>query len=456
MADEAGPWGRRERLAALTISLAVTASVFDGVMLNAALPTIAARLGADPSVAIWVVNAYQLAVVLVLLPLGRAADIYGHSRIYLCCIALFGIASLGCALATDLGSLALWRFVQGCGGAGMMGITNAMLRLVHPPERLARGMARVSLIVAMALAAGPTVASFLVSLADWRWLFLVNLPTVAILLVLGLRALPAGTRSGHRYDLFGALLSMATFGAFLLALDTGAHGAAAALPFLLGTIGLLAGAMLLHRQRGQESPLLPVDLLRRRLFGFSVATILAASAAQLTAYVVLPFQFQHGLGRSQIETGLLFLPWPIGLAIAAPVTGWIGDRTEAGRLCAAGLAIFAVGLVLLALLPAGATTADIVWRMAVCGLGYGLYQPPSSRTLLTSAPDDRLGSASVMGATARVMGQALGATVAALLFRILPANGGIVALLVAAGFATAGITLSLSRGAQPLAARSTG
>jgi DHA2 family multidrug resistance protein-like MFS transporter len=249
---------------------------------------------------------------------------------------------------------------------------------------------------------------------------------------------------------------MATFGMILLSLDAGAHRSATVLTVMLAIGGLGAGALLHRRQRGVAIPLLPVDMLRTRRFGFSVATMFAASAAQLIAYIVLPFLFQQDLGRSQIETGLLFLPWPIALAIAAPLAARLGDRIEAGIQCAAGLALFTLGLLLLALPGMQASFGDIAWRMALCGFGYGLFQPVNSKTLITSAQPARLGSASVMGATARVMGQAVGAAVAALLFRLLPEDGRTVTLFVAAGFAATGILLSLGRGPQPLAARGTG
>ena len=242
------------------MALAVTVSALDGVMLNSTLPTIATGLRADPHEAIWVVNAYQLAAALVLLPLGKAADIYGHKRIYLGCIALFGLGSLGSSLSSDLVSLAAWRFVQGCGGAGIMGVTNAMLRYVYPPATFPIGVARNSVLVALALAAGPTIASLIVTLAGWHWLFLVNLPIVAMLLVIGARALPFGARSPHRFDWMSALLSMAAFGLILLAVDFGVHSLALALPAALAVTGLTAAALLLLRQRGMVTPLVPVDL----------------------------------------------------------------------------------------------------------------------------------------------------------------------------------------------------
>jgi DHA2 family multidrug resistance protein-like MFS transporter len=434
-----------KRLAALTVALAVTVSALDGVMLNATLPTIAAQLRADPHEAIWVVNAYQLAAAIVLLPLGKAADIFGHKRIYLGCVLLFGFGSLGSSLAHDLPTLAVWRFLQGCGGAGIMGITNAMLRYVYPPRSFALGVARNSMLVAIALAIGPSLASIIVTFAGWRWLFLVNLPVVLLLLAIGIRTLPPGDRSAHRFDWPSAVFSMASFGLILIAVDAGAHGAAMLLPAMLAAGGLGAAGLLLRRQRGMAMPLLPVDLLRTHAFGLSVACMFVASAAQLIAYIGLPFLFQQDLGRSQIETGLLFLPWPIALAVTAPLAVRLAGRVDPSRQCALGLAVMATGLATLAMLGAGATTLDIVWRMALCGIGYGLFQPANSRTMMLSAPDGRLGSASVMGASARVMGQAIGAAVAAMLFRMLPDDGRVGALGVAALFAVAGVGFSLGR-----------
>ncbi len=422
------------------------------------MPSIAGQLGVGPAEAIWVVNAYQLAVALVLLPIGKAADIYGHTRLYLGCIALFGIASLGCAMADGLWSLAAWRFVQGCGGAGIMGVTNAMLRFVYPPEKLSRGISVNSLLVALALAGGPSFASFIVSLASWRWLFIVNLPVTVLLIAVGIASLPrAAERNGERLDAMSVMLSMATFGLALLALDAVAHRDGAAVPLALGLGGLLAGALLLWRQTGMEMPLLPVDLLRTRRFGLSVGTVFAASAAQLLAYVALPFHFQQDLGRTQIETGLLFLPWPLMLAAVAPFGGWLGNRIETGRLCAIGLVIFGSGLLLLALLRHDASVSG--YRVADGPVRVRLrHLPAAEQQGRDPGEPDRAqrqrerdgGDGARAGAGERRPRWRRWRS------RLLPVEGRVVALVVAAAFAAIGIVTSLSRGPQPLAARSTG
>lgn len=445
-APSLGLSGARRRWAALAIALAVVMSVMDGVMLNVALPAIQRGLHATPASAIWVVNAYQLAVAVVLLPLGKSADLFGHRRIYLGCMAVFTIASVGCATSRSLVALSLWRFLQGCGGAGFLGITNAMVRFIYPPRLLARGIATNSLVVALSLASAPTIASTLVTFASWHWLFLINLPIGILLLVIGARALPSPKPTGKGFDVIGASLCMAAFALIILALDAKAHQGGLWGPALLGIGGLGLTVALVRHQARRTAPLLPLDLLRTRLFALSVGTMFCAAMAQIMAYVSLPFFFQYDLGRTQLDTGLLFLPWPLAIACIAPISGQLGSRYPAAVLCGAGLAVFAAGLLSLAMLGHDATVTDIAWRMALCGLGYGFFQPPSSRTLIASAPLGRSGSASVMGATARVLGQASGAATVASIYRLLLAEGRVMTLLIAAGIALAGTAASLARG----------
>jgi MFS transporter, DHA2 family, multidrug resistance protein len=434
------PW------AAFAIALAVIMAVMDGVMLYAALPAIARDIGADPASAIWVVNAYQLAAALVLLPLGKIADIFGYRRVYLICLAIFTAASIGCAFSDGLASLAAWRFIQGCGGAGVLGITNAMLRTVYPPNLLAKGIGLNAMAVALAQASGPSIASFIVEFASWQWLFLINVPIGLLLLAIGSRTFPTRAGSGARFDLPSALLTMATFGLLISAIDAQAHEIGLTLTLCLGVSGIAVAILMVRHQLRQSPPMFPVDLLRTRMFGLSVGTMFCAATAQMMAFVSLPFFFQYSLGRSQIETGLLFLPWPLAVACANFLSSRIGNRFSARLLCSAGLAILALGLFLLAMLGNEVTLWDIVWRMAVCGFGYGTFQPPSSRAVMMSAPIERSGSASVMAASSRVLGQAIGAALVASLFRITGVHGTAITLTMAGAIALLAMLASMSRG----------
>src|SRR5690606_22436174 len=164
------------------------------------------------------------------------------------------------------------------------------------------------------------------------------------------------------------------------------------------------------------SPLLPGDLLRLPVFSLSVGTSICSFAARMLAYVSLPFYLQDGIGRSAVEAGPPLTSWPLALALAAPSSGRPAARHPAGLLCAVGLGTLATGLVLLGLLPTHPTDLEIVWRLAICGIGFGLFQSPNNRALIGSTPRERSGGASGMLGTARLLGQTSGAALAAFAF----------------------------------------
>jgi len=210
-------------------------------------------------------------------------------------------------------------------------------------------------------------------------------------------------------------------------------------------VALLSGAALIYRQLGLTAPMLPVDLYRRPMFALSSLTSLFSFAAQGLAFVALPFYFQTVLGLSAVETGLLLTPWPVMTAIAAPFAGPMSDRFPPAILGGIGLALLAIGLALIATLPGHPGTIGIVWRMMICGAGFGFFQSPNLRAIMSSAPPERSGGASGIVATSRLVGQSVGAALVALCFGISMLHGPSLALGLAAAFSAAGSLVSFSR-----------
>ncbi|CAM6812284.1 Antiseptic resistance protein [Escherichia coli] len=212
--------------AVLTIVIGISMAVLDGAIANVALPTIATDLHATPASSIWVVNAYQIAIVISLLSFSFLGDMFGYRRIYKCGLVVFLLSSLFCALSDSLQMLTLARVIQGFGGAALMSVNTALIRLIYPQRFLGRGMGINSFIVAVSSAAGPTIAAAILSIASWKWLFLINVPLGIIALLLAMRFLsPNGSRASKpRFDLPSAVMNALTFGLLITALSGFAQG----------------------------------------------------------------------------------------------------------------------------------------------------------------------------------------------------------------------------------------
>ncbi len=445
MVEADGLQGTARWLALATIFMTITMAVLDGAIANVALPTIARDVHASPAASIWVVNGFQLAITISLLPFASLGEIYGYRRVYQVGLFIFTLGSLLCALSDSLPMLATVRVLQGFGASGIMSVNAALIRFVMPQRQLGRGIGLNALVVAVAAAVGPTVASVILSVATWPWLFAVNVPIGIAAQAIAIVSLPATPRARHPFDWAAAGLSAVMFGLLIVAIDGAGHAANLLVPMGAFAGALVAGAILVPRMLRQAAPMLPLDLFRRPIFALSSATSIASFIAQSLAYVALPFYFQDVLGRSQVATGFLMTPWPLTVAVAAPIAGRLADRYPAGILGGIGLAVLAAGLALVVALPAHPSDFDIAWRMAICGAGFGFFQSPNNKALLDNAPRSRTGGASGVLSTSRLLGQTTGAALVALAFGVAGAAGTTTAMVMAAGFSALASGVSMLR-----------
>lgn len=448
------PMTSREKRGMAAIMIAVSLATLDTAIANTALPNIAADLHSTPAASVWIINAYQLAMVATLLPFAALGGIVGHRRIYLGGVMVFIVSSVICAMAWSLPSLAAARVLQGIGAAAIMSVNTALISAIFPIHRLGRGLGFNALVVGVSFAVGPTVASIILSFGTWPWLFAVNLPIGLLALSIGWHSLPQTKRSEHGFDPVAAILNVITFAALIFALGEGVQREPAQYVVAAVVVFAIAFALLLRRERGHPAPMLPVDLFRRPMFALSTVTAICSFAAQGLAFVSLPFYFEHVLGRNPVETGFLLTPWSAVVALMAPIAGRLSDRYPPGLLGGIGLAVMAAGMASLAIMPADASVLNIGIRMAVCGAGFGFFQSPNLKALMASAPRERASGASGVVATARLLGQATGAALVALSFGIAGAHGPTLALALGAGFAAAAAVASWLRLITPHSADS--
>jgi DHA2 family multidrug resistance protein-like MFS transporter len=435
------PAGWPRRFAVATITIGLSMSVLANSMTNLALPYIAQDLQISAESSIWIVNASQIALMVTLLPIAALADIIGYRHVYRTGLGIFCLASLGCALAPSLPWLIGARTIQGLGGAALMSVQPALVRAIYPRNMLGRGLGFNTTVVATSLAAGPSIGAAVLTLMSWPSLFAVYIPLGLVAFLLGERYLPHTHHIHRPFDFLSAIMSGFTFGLLIFGIDGIAHGHRPIV--ILAELGgaALLGGLFIWRQTRLADPMMPVDIFKRPIFALSISTGSCTFTAQGLAFVSLPFFFHTVLGKSATDTGFLLTAWPLALASVAPIAGRLADRHHAGILGAIGLTSMTTGLVLTALLPANPSTADIMWRLVLCGAGFGLFSSPNNRLMMNAVPRERSGSAGGIIATARTLGQTMGAALVALIFGLFDFSGGgaadaaKAALWLSAGFA---------------------
>ncbi len=448
-----GLTGRARARAMAAVALSVLLSVLDYAVANVALPTIARDIHTSPSSSIWVVNAYQLASLIALMPVASLGEILGAARLCRAGLAVFIVASALCALSTNLPALAAARVFQGLGGACIMGVNLALVRFIYPASQLGRGIALNGLVIAVGVALGPTVASAVLSVATWPYLFWINLPLGGAALWLALTSLPETPRAVRAFDWFSALLLALSFGPLVMGLDNLAHRGPPTLAILFVVFGAACVFVLIRRESARAAPLFPVDLLRLPPFRLAFSVGFLGFIASNFFIIAMPFFLEAGLGRDAVQTGLLMTPWATFVAIGSFAVGRIADRTSPAIVSSAGLLVTASGFMLLRTINAHPSDFGICSRIALAGLGFGVFQPPNNRAILLCAPYARSGAASGMVSAARLFGQTMGAMLVASVFALLASGSAARDCMgFGAAVATIGAAISASRVRKPLEA----
>lgn len=408
----------RQAWSVVAVLSAMALVVLDSGLVTVALPTIADQLAGTPARAVMVVSAYQLALLMGLLPSAQVAERLGHRRLFAIGLAVFLGSSLLCALAPSLPLLVAARFLQGLGGSAIMALGIALLRFTLGPERLGAAIAWNALVVATCSAAGPAVGALLLSFADWPWLFLAGLP-VGTTALLAARALPEGDVTRRSVNPVSIALYATAAASIVVAAQL-----AAAMPLLAAGVALAAvasGLWLVRRERGETAPLVPVDLLAARPFRASVAASALLFTGQTAGLLALPFYIQLALGRTAMSAGLILALWSVAVAAASPVANRLAGRFASAPLCAVGAALLAAGLAAAAIWPVGRSLAPLAGCALVCGVGFGLFQVPNNRALFLGAPPARSAAAGGMQGTARLAGQTAGALLVTFVLSTAPA-----------------------------------
>lgn len=411
----------RKYVAIISIIILLVMTVLDVSLVNVALPVIGNEFNVSESSTVWLVTIYQLIIVMLLLPLASIGDQYSYRRNFIIGLVVFTIGSGLCAISQNFTFLLISRGIQAIGGAGVMSVNVALTRIIYPRNILGRGLALNAMFISIATAAGPSLAGWIMSISTWHWLFLINLPFGLIAFFIGIKTLPPNPNPpAHPHlDWQGSFLNIIFFGMLFYSLGNITDPGLFYICLAMLVAALLVGFFYVRKEFRSKRPMFPIDLFRIRLYSTSILTSTSSFIAQNLTMIALPFLFLSVLKFSELNTGLVMTPWPLATMIVSPLAArWI-EKHNAAFTAAFGMLIFMTGLVTLVFVPIEANEWDIVWRMALCGIGFGFFQTPNNIVMVMATPVERTGAAGGMQSTARLTGQTFGSTLVSIIFALI-------------------------------------
>jgi EmrB/QacA subfamily drug resistance transporter len=418
------------------VMVAMFLAAADQTILASALPTIASSLGGLTDLS-WVVVAYLLAATVAAPLYGHLGDRFGRQRMLLGALAVFTLASLGCAIAPTLPALIAARAVQGLGGGGLMTLAQALIGEHVSPRERGRFAGYFAILFALASTSGPVLGAYLTEHFSWRAVFAINLPLGLVAAILALRvprtALPART-GPFRMDIVGALLFTFSTVLLLFTLSSGGHRFAwtSATPWAMLAAAGTGYALLLTWEQRAADPVIPIRLLRNPAILRSDVVVLCFAAALFSTILYLPLYLQLGRGLAVGTSGLLLLPITLSMVISSAVTGRLVTQTGHVTIFPqCGLALATLALLALAAGVHGAPTRLVLGLTLVVGVGLGMVMPATQVTVQHAAGRESLGAATASISLARALGGAIGvAAVGTVLFALIGEAGDALATLL--------------------------
>ena len=401
------------------VAVGVFMCTLDSSIVNVSLPAIAKFFGVPVGAEVeWVIIAYLVVIAATLLTVGRVSDRVGKRAIWTAGLVVFTVGSAACGAAPSLPMLIAARVVQGIGGSLLMAVSPAMLVAAFPGNERGRALGLNSMVVAFGITAGPALGGAITEQASWRWIFYVNVPIGIAGTIATLAVLPRDRQHDRkRFDIAGAIELGVALAALTSVLSIGNEaGWRSPIVLALGVVFLAAlGTFVVHEPRA-EAPLLDHELFRDRLFAWATTSLVLSFLAGFAVSFLMPVYLEQLRGEDLLHTGLLLTPFPLVVAIVAPIAGHAADRIGTRELAAVGMAILCAGLLLLARLDAHTSTWGIIWPQLVAAVGMAMFQSPNNSAIMGAAPRSRQGVAAGMLATGRTTGQSISVAIAGAVF----------------------------------------
>jgi len=418
---------RHSRLVLYQVSLGLVLVAINHRAIQVALPTLAYVFHADLSFIQWVLLVYDLAVIGLVLTLGRLGDLFGRKWIYIIGFLVFVVSSALCGMAQSPTQLIAFRVLQGVGGAMIMANGRALVTINSPPSELGKALGFTSMAFHVGYITGPTLGGFVIDAAGWRWIFFLTAPIGLACAYFGWKVLKERAPNDEqiKVDFAGAAYLLLTNICFIYALNRLPHQGARDL--LVITFFIVAAATLwlfIRTEQRAETPILSLALFKNRLFTAANLSLFFLTSTQSAISVLIPFYLQNLMGFTPTQMGWILIGGSAVIIVLAPVAGRLSDRFGSRILCSVGATIMIIGQYLIASLTLRSTVFQMILPQLLIGLGWALFNSPNQSAIMSTVPRDKAGAASGMTLTTARIGGAMGIAISgAIMTYALGANG---------------------------------
>jgi EmrB/QacA subfamily drug resistance transporter len=415
-------------LVLLNVCLAQFLSALNQRSVLVALPTLTRHFHTSLTTIQWVILAYELTSIGLVLTLGRLGDLFGRRRMYQSGFVLFICGSILCSLSQSVAQMIAFRILQAVGGSLLLANGRAIVASAFPPEQRGRALGLTSMAFHVGFLTGPTLGGFLIDTAGWRSIFYLNVPVGLAGAFFAWAHLKESRVQGSReaLDVRGAVLLLLANTSFLYALNQLPHWGwrdpAVLAFFIVSAVGLL---LFIQNEIRAEAPILSFSLFRNRIFSSGILSLFFISSTQASIQFLMPFYLQEIRGFSATKMGWMIIANSAVIVLVAPVAGWLSDRLGSRLLCTTGAALIVIAQYIIASLTIESPVAHIVIPLAVSGLGWGLFNSPNQSAVLGSVRKDQAGVASGMTITTARIGIAIGFALASAIFAYGLASSGL-------------------------------
>jgi EmrB/QacA subfamily drug resistance transporter len=393
-----------------TVGCAIFMATIDSSIVTLSLKVLQDAFHTTLGAVSWVVLAYLLAIICLVLTIGRLGDMIGKRLVYLAGLVVFTLGSALCGLAWSIGFPIGFRLLQGIGAAMLQAVGLALLIEAFPSDQRGLAMGYIGAVVAAGLSVGSALGGLLIGLVGWPAIFYLNVPLGILAITLGWWSLPDDRQwSSQRFDLVGAILLATSLPLFMLVLTIGLDwGVGAGRALALLATGILSLVLFFWWESRSVAPLIDLRLLGRQMLRMGLLSMFGAFLAYGFGLILLPFYLQSILGDDPQHAGLTLVAMTLAMALCALISGSLSDRFGNRPFMVSGLVLLALGELLVALLTIQSPTVEVVIVLIIVGIGLGLFQSPNNSTVMGAVPGSALGIAGSLLAVVRSFGQSSG------------------------------------------------